>query len=183
MLHTTLLPHIWPAHKRHKRSCISSKHINLKTLDTIGNCQRPVLSLSLGVSQHKLEKLLGWRYVLEQLFSSCQNMCGVFRIRSTTARSVRCTALKKTSDRTTIALASLTFAAHNRPYLGSAGNACNLTSSLDVLLHPAATRLVGIAGKMLFFLETYKLTVWTTQSHMYFARVFTLCIARNVCLN
>ena len=57
-------------------------------------------------------------------------------------------ALKKTSDRTTIALVSLTFVTHNRPYLGSAGNTCNLTPSLVVLLHPAAKHLVGIAEKM-----------------------------------
>ena len=83
-------------------------------------------------------------------------MCGVFRIRSTTARSVRCTALEKTSERTI-------FAAHNRLYLGPAENIYKLTPSLVILLHPAEIHLVGIAGKMqdtkLFF-ETYKLTTY-----------------------
>ena len=60
------------------------------------------------------------------------------------------------------------FRAHNRPYLGSAGNTCNLTPSLVVLLHPAAKHLVGIAEKC---------------KKMYFACLFTLRIAGKVCLD
>ena len=65
------------------------------------------------------------------------------------------------------ALVILTFAAHNRLYLGSAGNRCRLTPSLVVLLHPAAIHLVGIVGKMpekcLFLItkQTYRLTTCT----------------------
>ena len=61
-----------------------------------------------------------WRHVLEKTFSLHVKMC-IPDSRSTTARSVCCTALEKT---------------------------CKLTPSVVVLLHPAAIHLVDIAGRM-----------------------------------
>ena len=66
----------------------------------------------------------------------------------------------------------LTFAAHNRLYLGSARNTCNLNPSLIVLLHPAAIHMVSIAGKCnnneIKQIETFKLTTWTVCTlHMW----------------
>ena len=78
-------------------------------------------------------------------FSLRVKMCGVFRKHDDYISSLH--SAEKVVGPDVYCFVSLTFAAHNRLYLGPAGNTCNLNPSLIVLLHPAAIHLVGIAGK------------------------------------
>ena len=80
-------------------------------------------------------------------------------------------ALKKTSDRTSIALVSLTFAAYTWDLQETHAT---WLPSLVVLPYPAAIHLVGIAGKMKKKIEKYKLLTWS---------VHVLCLCRKVCLD